>query len=117
KITGRTLAPGAYVLAEYGLLVSALVMVGINVYDRHWLSAGFALTYAVACTYAIFGFIGWRDGMEDLRLWLRRPAMPKPARQVADGSPRTLPLSAHAYPPVSQQVIQLSGRRSVRASA
>jgi hypothetical protein len=45
-------------------------MVGINVADKHWLSAGFSFTYAIANAYAIFRFIGWRDGVIDVRLWL-----------------------------------------------
>jgi len=117
KVTGRTAAPGAYVLAEYGLLAAALVMVGINVFDRHWLSAGFAFTYAVTAGYAIDRFIGRRASVEDLRLWLRRPATPQSDRRVVEGSPRELWAKPTVYRPLPQDVVQVPDRRSLHAVA
>jgi cellulose synthase (UDP-forming) len=84
KVTGRTAAPGIYIVAEYGLFAASLAMVGAAIAHANWLSASFALTYVMFTGYAIVTFIGLPASAEDLRLWLRPPA---PAQVAQPGSP------------------------------
>ena len=85
KVTGRTAAPGIYIVAEYGLLAASLAMVGAAVLHANWLSATFALTYVVFTGYAIMTFIGVPASAEDLRRWLRPPAPANPAQPAGPG--------------------------------
>jgi hypothetical protein len=85
KVTGRTAAPGIYIVAEYGLLAASLAMVGAAVLHANWLSATFALTYVVFTGYAILTFIGVPASAQDLRLWLRPPAPMKPEQTAGSG--------------------------------
>jgi cellulose synthase (UDP-forming) len=104
KVIGRTTAPAGYVLAEYGFQAAAVAMLGLDLLYHHWLSASFALTYVLFCSYAILRFIGLRNSAEDLGLVRRAPAreMPQPLRVSAPlfesapvsagtGAPRPVP--------------------------
>lgn len=71
KVSGRTAAHGTYVLAEYALFGAALVMGVMHVLEQKWLSAVFAGTYVAFMSYAVVRFVGLRESVEDLRLWLR----------------------------------------------
>lgn len=86
KVTGRTAAPGIYIVSEYGLFAVSLAMVGAAVLHSNWLSAFFALTYVVLIGYAILVFIGLSPSIEDLRLWLSPHTLAKPT-QPADSIP------------------------------
>ncbi len=83
KVSGRTAAPAGYVLAEYSFCAAAFAMIGLNLMRRDWLSAVFALTNVLLCSFAIVRFIGLRNSAEDLGLVRRTPArephVPRPA--------------------------------------
>lgn len=96
KVTGRTAAAGGYVLAEYALCAGAAITVGINLMNRHFMSAGFAATYVVAYAYAILHYIGVRESLADLRFWLRPTAQPAPA--LRDNPPSELPALPSEFP-------------------
>jgi cellulose synthase (UDP-forming) len=70
KVSGRTAAPGIYVVVECGLFAAAAAMAGAAVLDANWLSASFALAYAAFAGYAIVAFVGLPACVEDLRVWL-----------------------------------------------
>jgi hypothetical protein len=99
KVIGRTAAPGFYILSEFALLVGAAAMAGVNTAAGNWLSAGFAAGYVAFCSYAIWGLMGIRPSLVDLRLWLRPP---KPAPlvpvQVAANLPSSVAVPATVVP-------------------
>lgn len=95
KIKGRTASPAFYVLAVYSLLVHWLSGAAWDAAAGRWLHAGFALANAAMLLYAVVGFIGLREGWQDVRLgWhkyiaKRRARKATVAQPTADRVPRT----------------------------
>jgi cellulose synthase (UDP-forming) len=89
KVIGRTAAPAGYVLAEYGIWAAAVAMLGFSLLRHNWLSATFALTYVLFCSYAILRFIGLRPSAEDLG-FVRHASVP------ATRAPQASPLELEA---------------------
>src|SRR5262245_48550591 len=67
KIAGRTAAPALYVLAEYALLACWFASATKDVVQGHYAHLAFAVANAGFLAYAIYRYIGWRNGLEDLR--------------------------------------------------
>jgi hypothetical protein len=105
KVTGRTAAPGNYIVAEYGLFAAPLGMVGAAVLHANWQSASFALTYVALTSYAIVAFIGLPASAEDLRLWLRPPGAPPQPRpwEELSGAAAATPTSCRISREVQRQ--------------
>jgi cellulose synthase/poly-beta-1,6-N-acetylglucosamine synthase-like glycosyltransferase len=91
KVTGRTAAPGAYVLAECALLAASAATALVYVQRSNMLGAAFAMLYVSAMAYAILRFIGWRNGFEDLRLWLQLRALPATLPEPEVAAPAAVP--------------------------
>ena len=94
KVSGRTAAPGGYVLAEYALLVYLLIACCADVAASRWASALFVLANALMLAYAIKAFVGLRESWEDLNLGaavLRPVAAPSVSRPGSKLSLRVFP--------------------------
>lgn len=70
KVTGRTAAHGAYVMAEYALLGGTAVIAGVHIIQESWLSASLSGIYVTFMGYGILRYIGLRESAADLRLWI-----------------------------------------------
>jgi hypothetical protein len=102
------------VLAVYAFLVASLIMLGVRLGDREWMSAGFALACATGNAYAIFVLIGWRESLADLQLWLHTPAGPRSEQRLAQESHRQLLPKPQIDHPLNPNVVLLSARRELR---
>lgn len=67
KVAGRTSAPALYVLAECALLGWWLVIAASDFIAGHYAHMMFALTSTGFLAYAVHRYIGWRDGVTDVR--------------------------------------------------
>jgi len=68
KVAGRTTAPPTYVLCELLLIGYCLVGASVDAWHGRWMHALFALINAGILGYAFARFVGFREGLEDLRL-------------------------------------------------
>ena len=91
KVAGRTSAPAVYVLAEYLLLAWWLEVATRDFILGQYAHMAFTLTSAGFLAYAIYGYIGWKNSVEDVRrgfaLWrgvrmTRVPVLQRMARAV-----------------------------------
>jgi len=113
KVTGRTAAPAGYVLAEYMLLLGSILSLGLNLYTSHWISAGFSFAYTVACAYAILQFMGLRESVGDLMLWLRPSVSPSDgARALTWDAPHPMPIVASNVPLERSHFVDAAVRRA-----
>jgi len=92
KVTGRTAAPGGYVLVEYGVIAASAMLGVVHAVRGEFLAAGFGALYVAFGVYAMVRFVGLRASAEDLRLWLRSSRR----RAVAAAPTRGAELSAAA---------------------
>jgi len=65
KVSGRTAAPPAYVLAEFALLACLIAEFCNDIATSRWTSALFVLANALLLAYAINTFVGLRESWED----------------------------------------------------
>ena len=91
KVTGRTLTPALYLLAEFGLLAAWLSCAAADALHGRPLHAAFALGNTLFLGYAIRRFIGFRESWADLgfawRQWLPRRAALRRARLAIPARP------------------------------
>jgi cellulose synthase (UDP-forming) len=84
KVSGRTAAPAAYVVAEFALLAFWLVGSAVDAFAGHWVTALCGIANAALLFYAIFVFVGLREGWEDVRLAFAKvgPTLEAPAEMT-----------------------------------
>lgn len=80
KITGRTMAPPLYIVAEYAILIQWLLGAALDAAHGRAVHGVFATANAGFLAYGVSRFIGLRESWADLRrAWrqgpVRRPAM------------------------------------------
>jgi hypothetical protein len=73
KVQDRTTVPASYLLAEFGLLMLAAILMLVDIAKARWLHALFALVNGGLLFYAIARFIGFKAVLEDLRTRWTQP--------------------------------------------
>jgi cellulose synthase/poly-beta-1,6-N-acetylglucosamine synthase-like glycosyltransferase len=71
KVTGRTVAPALYILAEYAILLYCASGFIVDCFGKLWLHAVFTLLNGGFLFYAVRTYIGFKEGNEDVLSWAR----------------------------------------------
>lgn len=85
KVAGRTRLDARYVMAEFTLAAACLALglsYGLN---GHWAQAVFAAVNGAFYVYGIHVFLGWRNGLSDLRSAWSERAPPLPTGRRTQG--------------------------------
>jgi cellulose synthase/poly-beta-1,6-N-acetylglucosamine synthase-like glycosyltransferase len=71
KVAERTPAPALYVVSAFVLVLYCFFGAAVDALAERWAHATFALMNAVLFTYAFAVFVGPRNALEDVALWVR----------------------------------------------
>ena len=88
KVSGRTAAPGFYVLVPILIVAFSAFTFWRDFTAQNWGNAAFALFNAILCAWAIVAYIGILNGLADMGLgvlnWLWVDEKPKPKERVVN---------------------------------
>ena len=68
KVENRTAASPLYIISTALILVYCFGVFTLDAIEVRWLHAAFSLMNGVFLTYAFAHFIGWREGLEDIKV-------------------------------------------------
>jgi hypothetical protein len=88
KVSGRTAAPGFYVLVPILIVAFSAFTFWRDFTAQNWGNAAFAAFNAILCAWAIVAYIGILNGLADMGLgvlnWLWVDELPKPKARVVN---------------------------------